>query len=114
MVYLAADKLNCHPDTIYKRARKEKPIADAIEHARGKMLDVAESALKCATLNGEAWAVCFTLKTIGKHRGYVERIEHEHRSIDAKIRRELDRLGISREEAAAGATPTDPDAGYVN
>jgi hypothetical protein len=39
------------------------------------MIDAGESALYRATLNGEAWAVQFLLKTLGKSRGYVERVE---------------------------------------
>ena len=39
------------------------------------MLDNTESALYVAALRGEAWAVCFLLKTQGKSRGYVERAE---------------------------------------
>lgn len=43
--------------------------------ARETMVDNAESALGRAVLAGEAWAVCFTLKTQGKGRGYIERQE---------------------------------------
>lgn len=38
-------------------------------------LDIAESALDKAVEAGEAWAVCFFLKTRGKARGYTERHE---------------------------------------
>jgi len=41
------------------------------------MCDNAESALNRAVINGEAWAVCFTLKTQGKDRGYIERTQQE-------------------------------------
>jgi hypothetical protein len=43
--------------------------------ARETLVDNAESALGRAVLQGEGWAVCFTLKTQGKSRGYVERQE---------------------------------------
>ena len=43
--------------------------------ARESYLDNAESALQRACIAGEAWAVCFTLKTLGKSRGYIERQE---------------------------------------
>jgi hypothetical protein len=43
--------------------------------ARESMVDNAESALSLAVNRGEAWAVCFLLKTQGKNRGYVERVE---------------------------------------
>ena len=39
------------------------------------MLDVGELSLLRAVQNGEAWAVCFLLKTQGKQRGYIERAE---------------------------------------
>lgn len=42
---------------------------------RERMLDNAEDKLGQAVDMGEAWAVCFTLKTQGKERGYSERQE---------------------------------------
>ncbi len=75
MVYLAAKALGCDPVTIYNRREKSAAVREAIENTRGEMLDIAETALKSAVVAKEAWAVCFTLKTIGKHRGYVERVE---------------------------------------
>ena len=77
MVHLAARQLGCDPTTIYARRDKSTAVADAIEDQRGQALDIAKSALKRAVLAGEAWAVCFTLKTLGKTRGYTERSEVE-------------------------------------
>jgi hypothetical protein len=45
---------------------------------REARIDVAESALDRAVLNGEGWAISLTLKTIGKDRGYIERQEVEN------------------------------------
>src|SRR4051812_49988692 len=42
---------------------------------REAMKDNAESSLYRAVLDGDAWAVCFFLKTQAKDRGYVERQE---------------------------------------
>ena len=39
------------------------------------MVDIAESALLKNVLAGDNCAIIFTLKTIGKSRGYVERQE---------------------------------------
>lgn len=50
-------------------------LAEMLQEAREAMLDDAESALFSAVRNGEAWAVCFILKTKGKARGYTERQE---------------------------------------
>jgi len=72
MVYLAAKSINCAPSTIYRRAEEDPRVREAIETAEGEVLDVAETKLYQAILNGEAWAICFKLKTRGKDRGYVE------------------------------------------
>lgn len=76
-VYFAASKLGCDPMTIYRRADKNPKVQAVIDNARGELVDLAEAALKKAVGNCEGWAVCFTLKTQGKQRGYVERQEHD-------------------------------------
>lgn len=75
LVYLAAEKLNVNAATIYRYGERHEIVKDAIAHAKGKRLDTAEASLWKAILNGEAWAVCFYLKTQGKERGYIERSE---------------------------------------
>jgi predicted transcriptional regulator len=52
-------------------------LYEVVQEARESMTDIAETSLKRAVINGEAWAVCFTLKTLGKSRGYVERVQQE-------------------------------------
>lgn len=54
-----------------KRPDLQRILADT----RDTAIDHAESSLLRAILQGEAWAVCFMLKTQGKSRGYVERQE---------------------------------------
>lgn len=52
---------------------QKRPILQQICHdAREGMLDNAESSLYRAVIAGEAWAVCFFLKTQGRSRGYDE------------------------------------------
>jgi hypothetical protein len=75
MVYMAARKLGCDPSTIHVRAKASPEIQAAIDNARGDMLDMAEHELKKAVRGGDMTAIIFTLKTIGKGRGYVERVE---------------------------------------
>lgn len=77
MVYIAAASLGWTPKSLYRRLEKSPMLREVVESARGKLIDEAEVALEDAVLRSEAWAVCFTLKTIGKHRGYVERTEQE-------------------------------------
>lgn len=75
LVFLAAQQLGCYPSTIHHRAIKNNKIRECIEIERGRILDFAEAKLLEAVGRGEAWAICFLLKTQGKGRGYVERQE---------------------------------------
>jgi hypothetical protein len=74
-ISFTARKLGIARRTLYYRIQKSPTLKAALEDARETALDNAESALQSAVLAKEAWAVCFTLKTIGKGRGYVERNE---------------------------------------
>lgn len=56
---------------------KRPALARVCRDAREGMLDHGESALYRAVIAGEAWAVCFFLKTQGKTRGYVEKHQVE-------------------------------------
>lgn len=75
LVFLAAQTLGCNPATIHHRAQKNPKIRECIEDERGRILDFAEAKLIESIGRGEAWAICFLLKTQGKNRGYVERAE---------------------------------------
>jgi len=75
MVYLAARKLGCTPQTIYNRMKSSVAIREACDNARGELIDISEQKLRAAVMNGEPWAVAMVLKTLGKSRGYVERQE---------------------------------------
>lgn len=78
MIYVAARKLKCSPQTIYTYAERYPKVQEAIDNERGYFLDTTEIALQRAVLAGEGWAIAFALRTIGKHRGYVEKQEIEH------------------------------------
>ncbi len=78
MVALAAKRLGIARQTIHARAQRSSAIREAIGAAREEMLDEAETQLRRAVGEGQPWAVCFALKTIGKSRGYIERSELAH------------------------------------
>lgn len=65
----------------YQWRHKDKDfetIADFIKDAaRQSIIDDAEDGLRSGVEAGNMTAIIFTLKTIGKERGYVERIENE-------------------------------------
>ena len=75
LVYIAAEKLGVVASSVYRAAERYPAVNEAIQHQKGKRLDTAEASLWKAVINGEAWAVCFYLKTQGKARGYTERHE---------------------------------------
>ena len=52
-------------------------MRQAIEEGRNQLLDLAEKRLFDLVNEGHPSAIIFTLKTLGKHRGYIERQEHE-------------------------------------
>ena len=70
--YLAAKALGCSPTLIIERRKQHQSIRDAVRESRGEILDISENKLLQAVKRGEAWAVQFILKTLGKKRGYVE------------------------------------------
>lgn len=74
---------------VSKAVAQHPEAQEAARDARESMIDNAESALYRAILAGEAWAVCFFLKTQGKARGYVERTEQHHSGAVGRIIVEL-------------------------
>jgi hypothetical protein len=71
----AALQLGCDRTTIWRFAEKHQKVRDALYEARQSMVDIAEGVLFQRVTAGDAWAVCFYLKTQAKDRGYVERVE---------------------------------------
>lgn len=75
MVSLAADRLQCSQQSVRNYIERYPALTGVLADQRERMTDVAELKLAQAIQNGDAWAVCFYLKTQGKSRGYVERSE---------------------------------------
>lgn len=74
-VSMVARTLNVSRTTLYNYINSHSTVKAKLDEAREKMIDNVESVLYSKALAGEAWAVCFFLKTQAKHRGYVERQE---------------------------------------
>ena len=71
----AAALLGSHGATIKKYCAEYPELDGAIDEARDKLLDMAENRLWKNVEDGHPSSIFFTLKTLGKNRGYVERIE---------------------------------------
>lgn len=63
--------------TFYNRVKKSAKLAEQIAEADESILDWAESRLLEKIKEGDTTSLIFLLKTKGKRRGYVERVENE-------------------------------------
>jgi len=72
---LAAKELGCARQTLHNYVNRYPTVAQAVSDERESLLDLAEGSLFEQVRKGNITAIIFTLKTIGKHRGYVERQE---------------------------------------
>ena len=63
---------------VKKFVDRRPALLEIVRDLREAHIDVAEEQLHAAVARGEAWAVCFFLKTQAKQRGYFERAEVEH------------------------------------
>ena len=75
MVYLAAKRLGCTPQTIYNYLKRHPTLEQLHKDLSEEMVDVAELRFFRAIQQGEPWAIAMMLKTKGKKRGYVEKSE---------------------------------------
>lgn len=74
-VSLAARTLNVSRTAVYARIERSPKLRQILTESRESLVDIAETALRSAVLSGQPWAIALTLKTIGRKRGYTERIE---------------------------------------
>jgi hypothetical protein len=102
MVYLAAQQLQCNPKTIMNYYKKFPLVEQAKHDARGALLDEAELRLWKAVQRDEAWAIAFALKTIGRSRGYAERLDLNI-SIQAAAAKVAAEFGLTASEVLAEA-----------
>ena len=66
----AADKIGCDRHTIQLRVNKEPEIKQVLDSCRERFLDETEDVLQEKVLSGDTSSMIFTLKCLGKKRGY--------------------------------------------
>jgi len=71
----AARFLNCSRNTVARYIELYPTVKAVADEERETLIDFAENQLFKQVQDGNITAIIFTLKTIGKHRGYVERQE---------------------------------------
>lgn len=75
LISVAARRLGVTPQAVRAAIKRNPRLQEALEQAREEMGDVAESALWQQIQDGNTASIIFYLKTVHKHRGYVERTE---------------------------------------
>lgn len=75
MPYHAARVLGCSAKTVFNALNRWPELKEIREEAKGEFLDLAEHQLVAAVREGEGWAIRFTLSTVGRSRGYGEKVE---------------------------------------
>ena len=71
----AARFLHCSRNTVSRYIDTYPTVKSVADEERETLIDFAENQLFKQVQDGNITAIIFTLKTIGKHRGYVERQE---------------------------------------
>lgn len=69
--------LNIDRTTFYNRRKAHKDLDEKLSAVEEGLVDFAESKLVQAIGESNLTAIIFYLKTKGKNRGYVEKIENE-------------------------------------
>ena len=89
LVSNAAQRLGVNRGAVYAAVKKHPNVQQALEDARERTVDMAESKLYSKIRDGDMTAIIFFLKTIGKYRGYIERLDIK---VDQEVQRELEQL----------------------
>jgi Bacterial regulatory protein, Fis family len=74
----AARYLGCKRDTIREYIKEYPEVARTKKDMEEVGKDISENSLLDAAERGEAWAVCFHLKSKAKDRGYGDTLRNEH------------------------------------
>jgi hypothetical protein len=82
VVSTACAAINFPRSTFYKWLNEDPDFKAAVDEVQEYALDVAESALQKLIKEGETAAIIFYLKTKGKKRGFIEKVEQDIRYPD--------------------------------
>lgn len=74
----AARQLGVARSALQAFINRHPELRQIVTDQREAIVDSAENALAAAVLDKQGWAVCFTLKTLGRSRGYIEQVEQQH------------------------------------
>ena len=87
----AAEQLGVCRSALCQRVQRHKRLQDKVVEAKEQRIDLAEDSLGRLVKADNLGAVCFTLKCLGKERGYVE--QPVDKPIQLNLQVNVDRLG---------------------
>jgi hypothetical protein len=106
----AAEKLGCARSTVRRMCEQHEELQEVRAEVSESIVDLAESQLIKALREGNMTAVIFLLKTKGRSRGYVERMEHTG---NVNVIREIKRVIVRPGDPDSGGVPAAAGAGAV-
>lgn len=106
--YLAAGALGMADGTISDRIKESPYLQMIVQECRETRIDIAERNLSKLVDNNNLGAVCFLLKTIGKHRGYIETIQTTPvpKDHDEQVKAILSQIKETQESLKSDSTNT--------
>ena len=102
--YGAALILKCTRQTVSNYIDRYPTVKQVYDEERESMIDIAESRLLDSVIRGDAWAIGFTLRTLGRDRGYVVRQETTSLTSEEGL---ASLLHQARNGSVNGVTPDD-------
>jgi hypothetical protein len=85
-ITIAAGNLGITARCLTARIAASDELQLARDESREAMVDLAENQLAKQIKKGDTTAIIFALKTRGKQRGYIEKIEHDHSgAVDMRV-----------------------------
>jgi hypothetical protein len=94
----SAEELDVNYVALMFYAEKKKDLLIMTVKHREALVDLAEENLETDLKNGNQKATLFTLKTLGKDRGYVERTEMNNHTVIEEVKSEVDLDKLSVEQ----------------
>lgn len=72
-IALTAKILTVSKTWLYNKINSSQPLLDHLKELRSDIVDEAEIALRNRIRNGDTTAIIYTLKTMGKERGWGQK-----------------------------------------
>ena len=94
----SAEELDVNYVALMFYVEKKKDLLVMTVKHREALVDLAEENLETDLKNGNQKATLFTLKTLGKDRGYVERTEMNSHTVIEEVKSEVDLDKLSVEQ----------------